>query len=128
LDFIGLAFDVLYHYMTAAEQSQVMAELAQLKDEGRIEVLRENRDHYHVFAFIDGERPQEQFIAASLGQVRPGKAAGIEKGTSRNTDTRTAKVAKTQGGQRSREAHHAQKKSIVVKSKAKSAPSTRRKR
>ncbi len=65
----GLAFDVNYHYMTADEQAFVMAHLARLKDEGRIEVLRENRDHYHVFAFIDGKRPDEELIRASLGKI-----------------------------------------------------------
>ncbi len=64
----GLAFDILYRYMTAAEQSHLMSHLARLKDEGRIEVLRENRDHYHVFAFVDGARPGEQFVAAVLGR------------------------------------------------------------
>ena len=124
----GLAFDILYHYMTAAEQSEVMSELAQLKDAGRIEVLRENRDHYHVFAFIDGERPREQFISVALGEVRSGKAADVEKSISKGTGARTAKVARTHTAQRSKEAHHAQKKTIVVKSKAKNARSTRRKR
>jgi hypothetical protein len=65
----GLAFDVLYGYMTAAEQQHVMDHLARLKDAGRIEVLRENRNHYHVFAFIDGARPAERFIGASLTSV-----------------------------------------------------------
>ena len=65
----GLAFDVLYGYMTAAEQQYVMDHLARLKDAGRIEVLRENRNHYHVFAFIDGARPAERFIGASLTSV-----------------------------------------------------------
>jgi hypothetical protein len=71
----GLAFDIMYRYMTAAEQSFLMAELAQLKDDGRIEVLRENRDHYHVFAFIDGARPNDKLIAASMGLGRAPKAA-----------------------------------------------------
>jgi len=70
----GLAFDIYYHFMTAEEQSYVMAQLAQLKDEGRIEVLRENRDHYHVFAFIDGMRPDETLISASLGTTTVRKA------------------------------------------------------
>ena len=61
----GLAFDVYYRYMTAAEQAHVMDHLSKLKDAARIEVLRENRDHYHVFAFIDGNRPSERLIAAS---------------------------------------------------------------
>jgi hypothetical protein len=47
-----------------------MAHLSQLKDAGRIEVLRENRDHYHVFAFVDGARPNESLIMASLGDAR----------------------------------------------------------
>jgi hypothetical protein len=71
----GLAFDICYRYMTAEEQSYVMAELARLEDEGRIEVLRENRDHYHVFAFIDGARPSEDLILASLGRTAPAKTA-----------------------------------------------------
>jgi hypothetical protein len=61
----GLAFDVYYRYMTADEQAHVMHHLAKLKDDARIEVLRENRDHYHVFAFVDGSRPNERLIASS---------------------------------------------------------------
>jgi uncharacterized protein DUF5715 len=70
----GLAFDIYYRYMSAAEQAHVMDHLARLKDDGRIEVLRENRDHYHVFAFVDGARPNETFISASLGQTAKAKA------------------------------------------------------
>jgi len=95
----GLAFDILYRYMTAAEQSHVMSELARLKDEGRIEVLRENRDHYHVFAFVDGVRPTEQYIAASLGAARPVKVA-------------PAAPAKL------KESHHAEKKTPAAKREA----------
>lgn len=75
----GLAFDILYRYMTAEEQSYVMAYLARLKDEGRIEVLRENRDHYHVFAFVDGARPAESLIAAALGNETAAKEPKITK-------------------------------------------------
>ncbi|MDQ2973965.1 MAG: DUF5715 family protein [Acidobacteriota bacterium] len=75
----GLAFDILYRYMTAEEQSYVMAYLARLKDEGRIEVLRENRDHYHVFAFVDGARPDESLIAAALGNNAAAKEPRIMK-------------------------------------------------
>lgn len=63
----GLAFDIMYRYMSAEEQSFLMTNLARLKEQGRIEVLRENRDHYHVFAFVDGARPNETLIAASMG-------------------------------------------------------------
>jgi Family of unknown function (DUF5715) len=62
----GLAFDILYRYMTAAEQEFVMADIARLRDAGRVEALREKRDHIHVFAFIDGQRPGEELIRASL--------------------------------------------------------------
>jgi hypothetical protein len=62
----GLAFDILYRYMTAEEQEFVMADIARLRDEGRVESLRENRDHFHVFAFVDGRRPGEELIEASL--------------------------------------------------------------
>lgn len=71
----GLAFDIFYGYMTADEQAYVMAYLAELKDEGRIEVLRENRNHFHVFAFVDGQRPDESFISESLGKTRTAKLA-----------------------------------------------------
>ena len=63
----GLAFDILYRYMTAEEQAHVMADIARLRDAGRVEALRENRDHFHVFAFLDGQRPGEDLIRASLG-------------------------------------------------------------
>lgn len=69
----GLAFDIYYRFMTAEEQAFVMAYLARLKDDGRIEVLRENRDHYHVFAFIDGVRPEESLINASLSKTKAPK-------------------------------------------------------
>jgi hypothetical protein len=71
----GLAFDIFYGYMSAAEQVHVMDHLARLKDAGRIEVLRENRDHYHVFAFVDGARPNESAISASLGTPARAKAS-----------------------------------------------------
>jgi hypothetical protein len=58
----GLAFDVYYRYMSAAEQQFVMAELAR---------LRENLNHYHVFVFIDGHPPDEQLITEALDEVGP---------------------------------------------------------
>jgi hypothetical protein len=69
----GLAFDIFNRYMTAEEQQYVMTELARLKDEARIEVLRENRDHFHVFAFVDGTRPGEKLIRESLGKTVVGE-------------------------------------------------------
>jgi hypothetical protein len=51
--------------MSVAEQNFVMADLARLKDAGRVEVLRERNANFHVFAFIDGVRPSDDLIAAS---------------------------------------------------------------
>ena len=65
----GLAFDVYYHFMDASEQVFLMKELAQLKDAGKIEALRETRDHFHVFAFADGQPPPENLVASSMIQL-----------------------------------------------------------
>lgn len=62
----GLAFDIDYRYMSVAEQNFVMSELARLKNEGRIEVIRERNANYHVFAFVNGSRPGDELITASL--------------------------------------------------------------
>lgn len=67
----GLAFDIDYRYMSGAEQSFLMTELARMKDEGRIEVLRERSANYHVFVFIDGTRPSDELITASLDEASP---------------------------------------------------------
>lgn len=66
----GLAFDIDYRYMGAAEQTFVMGELARLKKEGRIEVIRERNANYHVFAFLNGNRPSDDLIAASLEKAK----------------------------------------------------------
>lgn len=60
----GLAFDVYYRYMTKAEQEDLMDWIARLESGGRLEALRENRDHIHIFALADG-RPSEALIAQS---------------------------------------------------------------
>ena len=62
----GLAFDIDYRYMSATEQTFLMAELARMKTEGRIEVIRERNANYHVFAFLNGARPSDDLIRASL--------------------------------------------------------------
>jgi hypothetical protein len=92
----GLAFDILYRHMTAEEQEYVMADIARLRDAGRVESLRENRDHFHIFAFVDGRRPGEELIAASLGhssaaEARADAPAKKEaKAESRKADNRSA--------------------------------------
>lgn len=92
----GLAFDIYYRFMTAEEQSHVMAYLAGLKDEGRIEVLRENRDHYHVFAFIDGVRPDETLISTSFGKTAAAKniTSASKAGKASQTTERVSNKAK----------------------------------
>lgn len=67
----GLAFDIDYRYLSNAEQNFVMKELARLKDEGRIEVIRERGANYHVFAFIEGRRPADNLITALLDEIGP---------------------------------------------------------
>lgn len=67
----GLAFDIDYRYMTGPEQTFVMAELARLKNAGRIEAIRERNANYHVFAFLDGTRPSDDLIAAKLEEAMP---------------------------------------------------------
>ncbi|MFN2531850.1 MAG: DUF5715 family protein [Pyrinomonadaceae bacterium] len=65
----GLAFDIDYRYMSTAEQTFIMAELARLKKEGRIEAIRERNANYHVFAFVNGVRPSDDLIAESLDKA-----------------------------------------------------------
>ena len=62
----GLAFDIDYRYMSVAEQNFLMTELAQIKNAGRIEVIRERNANYHIFAFVNGARPSDDLVAACL--------------------------------------------------------------
>jgi hypothetical protein len=65
----GLAFDIDYRYMGGGEQNFLMTELSRMKDEGRIEVIRERNANYHVFVFLDGRRPADDLITASLSDA-----------------------------------------------------------
>ena len=94
----GLAFDIDYRYMSGAEQTFLMTELARMKDEGRIEVIRERNSNYHVFAFIDGQRPGDDLITASLDEatLEPKEANhATETAAKAETKSRTAKKTKT---------------------------------
>lgn len=91
----GLAFDIYYRFMTAEEQAHVMEHLARLKDAGRIEVLRENRDHYHVFAFVDGERPNEGLIASSMGGTSVAKVVKSPNSSAKASKRASKKPAGT---------------------------------
>jgi len=92
----GLAFDIDYRFMSAAEQNFVMAELARLKNEGRIEAIRERNANYHVFAFLNGTRPSDDLIAASVDDtVPPGQEVDhtTETPTVKETKRKPAKVS-----------------------------------
>jgi hypothetical protein len=97
----GLAFDIDYRYMSGPEQTFVMTELARLKREGRIEVIRERNANYHVFAFINGIRPPDDLITAALEKA---------------------------GAPPPEEAHHAAPKPAKVKQKPKRKSSKKRRR
>jgi len=86
----GLAFDIDYRYMNGTEQTFVMAELARLKNEGRIEAIRERNANYHVFAFVNGTRPSDDLITASLDDALP---PGVEANHAAK-DTEPAKVTR----------------------------------
>ncbi|HEX7313910.1 MAG TPA: DUF5715 family protein [Pyrinomonadaceae bacterium] len=64
----GFAFDVYYRYMTAEEQEFVMGEIARLERAGRVEALRELRDHYHIFVFNEGRPPAPESVDKILGK------------------------------------------------------------
>ena len=67
----GLAFDIMYRFMPAAEQDYLMSIIAKLKADGRVEALRETRDHIHVFAFAGGQRPNEQLVTKLISETKP---------------------------------------------------------
>lgn len=95
----GLAFDLYYRYMDAAEQTFIMSEMSRLQEAGRIEALRENRDHYHVFAFADGRRPDEDLIRQTLkrGTVaqRPARKEEVKaKGAAAKSKTAKSRSAR----------------------------------
>ncbi len=65
----GMAFDISYKYLAHDEQNFVMEKLAELEREGRVEALRERRNHFHIYAFSGGERPAEPLVASLLDDV-----------------------------------------------------------
>lgn len=90
----GLAFDIDYRYLSPAEQNFVMNFLAQLKRDGRIEVLRERAANFHVFAFSDGVRPNDELIKASLVDVDPSLKEADDKAAATSETKSTKSRAK----------------------------------
>ena len=74
-----------------------MGMMADLERDGRLEALRENRDHFHLFAFAQGRRPPEALIAEALGVVRPGCAWPAQGQGSRGRRARGQGPARSQG-------------------------------
>jgi hypothetical protein len=108
----GLAFDIDYRYMSGEEKNFLMSELARLKDEGRIEVIRERTANYHVFAFIDGKRPGDELITASLEQATAPVTEAhhatkepMKQATKPAIKSRTVKKAKTNSKAKKRRRH-----------------------
>lgn len=90
----GLAFDIDYRYMGRAEQTLVMSELARLKREGRIEVIRERNANYHVFAFIDGTRPSDDLIKASREKAGADEEEEQQPEVNQKSEAKQLKAAK----------------------------------
>jgi len=91
----GLAFDIDYRYMSGEEQTFLMMELARLKKEGRIEVIRERSANYHVFAFVDGKRPADELITASLEEASGPVETNHATPAKAESKSRTAKKTRT---------------------------------
>jgi uncharacterized protein DUF5715 len=64
----GMAFDVSYKFMAPDEQNFLMEEVARLKAAGRVEALRERRNHFHVYVLAGGP-PPEALIASFFDEV-----------------------------------------------------------
>jgi hypothetical protein len=115
----GLAFDIFYFYMTADEQDYLMSLIAKLKADGRVEALRENRNHIHVFAFPDGQRPDESLVAQAMGETasakpqkqQPSKQARGKKGAK---ESKLARSGKSRKGSTARAASSRNKKGKPV--------------
>ncbi len=108
----GLAFDIDYRYMSGAEQTFLMQELAHMKDEGRIEAIRERNANYHVFAFVDGQRPSDELITASLDE-----ATGPEKETNHAAKTPAKLESKSRAANQTKTNSKAKNKTSSSKAK-----------
>jgi hypothetical protein len=95
----GLAFDIYYKYMTKAEQEALMDWIGGRESSGRVEALRENRDHIHLFVLPDG-RPGETLIAQAMDIVAgrrtplPARATAAPARTARASARKSAAASK----------------------------------
>jgi hypothetical protein len=77
-----------------------MSELARIKNQGRIEVIRERAANFHVFAFLDGSRPGDDLVAAALEKA----GAPVEEEAHHKSaePAKPEKKAKSKAGKKSR--------------------------
>jgi hypothetical protein len=80
----GMAFDISYKFMSPDEQTFVMDEVARMEREGRLEALREKRNHLHVYVFAKEPPPHAQ-VAQYLDDVRPDAPPKVSKASGRRT-------------------------------------------
>jgi len=69
----GMAFDISYRFMPADEQNFLIAEIARIKNEGKVEALREARNSIHVFVLRHGP-PSEDAVKAFMELVEETRA------------------------------------------------------
>jgi hypothetical protein len=101
----GMAFDISYKYMANDEQNFVMETLAELERGGTVEALRERRNHFHIYAFADGERPAEPLVASLLDDVEaanPGAYRVAPRKPARKPAARRAAARRASHARRSR--------------------------
>jgi hypothetical protein len=90
-----------------------MTELARLKKEGRIEVIRERNANFHVFAFVDAQRPADELITESLDEASgpvetnhatktPAKAASKSRTVKTKTNSKAKKATSRSRAKRRR--------------------------
>ncbi len=97
----GLAFDIYYHFMSKAEQEFVMGVIAKLEDAGRVEALRELRDHFHVFTFAEGHPPDEKLVEQQMRQGGGRNGGGAdEKATKKEEKNAKKEDRATKKGER----------------------------
>jgi hypothetical protein len=97
----GMAFDISYKYMAHDEQNFVMETLAALESDGRVEALRERRNHFHIYAFSGGERPAEPLVASLLDDVEAANPGAYRAKPAARPRTRPA-ARRTGNARRSR--------------------------
>jgi hypothetical protein len=90
----GEAFDISYRYMASDEQNFVMDQVAKLEDEQKVEALRENRGHIHIYAFAGGDRPPESMVQAARSMVDAARATRAEEGRAAKARVRASGKAK----------------------------------